>query len=78
MSTEYVILCTVYLCLMLYSVQNKAGWSQFKVTSQLDFILYNNNNNNNDLFTAYLQGSSTSVTLTNTTILLKMNLIHIK
>ncbi len=39
-STEYVILCTVCLCLMLYRVQNKAGWSPFKVTSQLDFSLY--------------------------------------
>ena len=26
--------------LMLYRVQNKAGWSSFKVTSQLDFSLY--------------------------------------
>ena len=39
-STEYVILCTVCLCLMLYRVQNKASWSPFKVTSQLDFSLY--------------------------------------
>ena len=36
----YVILCTVCLCLMLYRVQNKAGWSPFKVTIQLDFSLY--------------------------------------
>ena len=40
MSMFRVILCTVYLCLYMYRVQNQDGWSPFKVTSQLDLSLY--------------------------------------